>query len=345
MQAAGNSTLGFDSIQFVNLRSRYDRHDAMTLQAFLSGLDIVESPGVEAHEIHDVGMPPSHTPGYLTDKEKGCYRAHANIWSDMLKKNQPAVLIVESDAAWDVNVRDIMANFNKHFIQFLRQIGSTPIKNPVRAARASGGAQAKQRIEYNPQDPWLSRHWDVLSLGHCLEMPQHRDVFRAFPDAHVPAGMDYWGTTLGHDRVVRKSGGAVCLTGYAISQTGAAKLLLRTAVDFDDAADLIMRRMILAGDLIAYSVFPTIMSQWQYAEGIGMDQRGADSDIRGNGHALEKNTVMKGWDDVWKSGSAWEPKKGHPDIAFQEMALSGAWNRIFGKAPLKASTVKTRMDF
>lgn len=132
------------------------------------------------------------------------------------------------------------------------------------------------------------------------------------------------------------------MTGYAVSQTGAAKLLLRSAVDFDDSVDMIMRRMILAGQLVAYSTFPTIMAQWQYVEDIGMEQRGANSDIRGDGRAIDEGTEMKGWDGVWKSGSVWRPKVGHPDAAFREMALEGAWKRIFGNASLRPSIARAK---
>ncbi len=78
MDAAGNATLGFGSIQFINLPLRFDRLDAATLQAWLSGIDIVEVPGVSASEINDVGMPPEHLTR-VKKTEKGCWRAHANV--------------------------------------------------------------------------------------------------------------------------------------------------------------------------------------------------------------------------------------------------------------------------
>lgn len=78
LDAASNSTLGFDSIQFVNLPGRFDRLDAATLQAYLSGLDITEVHGVLADDIHEAGMPPTHR-NELKKGEKGCWRAHANV--------------------------------------------------------------------------------------------------------------------------------------------------------------------------------------------------------------------------------------------------------------------------
>lgn len=76
---AGNSTLGFHAIKYINMKARYDREDAMALQAYMSGLDIEDYPAVEADMIDPVGMPPTHRPGKLKTGEKGCWRAHANV--------------------------------------------------------------------------------------------------------------------------------------------------------------------------------------------------------------------------------------------------------------------------
>lgn len=76
---AGNSTLGFSSIYFIYLPSRYDRLDAMSLQSYLSGVDLTEYPAVGPQLIKDVGMPPTRKPGKLRTSEQGCWRAHANV--------------------------------------------------------------------------------------------------------------------------------------------------------------------------------------------------------------------------------------------------------------------------
>lgn len=79
MANAGNSTLGFHSIKFVNMKTRYDRGDAATLQAYLSGIDLEDFPAVEKDMISDVGMPPTSRPGRVHVPEQGCWRAHANV--------------------------------------------------------------------------------------------------------------------------------------------------------------------------------------------------------------------------------------------------------------------------
>ncbi|KJK77002.1 hypothetical protein H634G_08044 [Metarhizium anisopliae BRIP 53293] len=331
---AGNSTLGFSSIEFINLKHRFDRLDAATLQAYLSGLDISEAAGVQSDDIHDAGMPPTHRIGVIRDGEKGCWRAHANIWSRMLRDKSPAVLIIESDAAWDINIRDIMSTLNPHFTDLLRRLDSKPIPDAAwNAGRPHNTSH--DSLQLNPNDPWHSRHWDMLSFGQCFESSVNSEVSLSYPDKHVTEGKDYFGQTLGHDRVVRLSGGIVCTTAYAVSRTGAAKLLLRSAVDLDNPVDLLMRRMTLSGDLIVYSVMPTVFAQWEYVEKIGMTERGANSDI--NSATSDAEIDMTGWADVEKTGSVWQDKQYHPDIAFENMALEKAWSLILPNASLAES--------
>ncbi|KAM3427263.1 hypothetical protein MY4824_009558, partial [Beauveria thailandica] len=218
MDAAGNATLGFGSIQFINLPGRFDRLDAATLQAWLSGIEITETRGVLAAEINDVGMPPEHMMVSLKTEEKGCWRAHANIWSQMLRDKTPAVLILESDAAWDVEVRESMRLLNQHFSRLLDIVRSTPLPNRSFLHRPSTSATPRSAAAAaaappppppppppaHPDDPWQSTHWDLLSLGQCWEDPAHRNVSVRYPDPHVAPGVDYWGSALGAERGLRR---------------------------------------------------------------------------------------------------------------------------------------------
>lgn len=244
----------------------------------------------------------------------------------MLRENPAPVLIVESDASWDLQIRDIMADVNRHFTKLLASINSRPLHNPGReASQQSSGNHEPCRP--TRQDPWCSGHWDVLSIGQCMEGDKNKDINLIYPDPRVPPGKDYWGRTLGRERVVRRSGGFVCTTATAVSQTGAAKMLLRSAVDLNMPVDLLMREMVWAGDLVAYSVMPPIMAQWRYKENIGMAQRGANSDI--NTDQPKDEDVKSGWAAVKDSGSVWGTYPQDPDVAFEEMTLEHAWERIF----------------
>ncbi|KID82035.1 Glycosyl transferase, family 25 [Metarhizium guizhouense ARSEF 977] len=326
---AGNSTLGFSSIYFIYLPSRYDRLDAMSLQSYLSGVDLTEYPAVGPQLIKDVGMPPTRKPGKLRTSEQGCWRAHANIWSTMLRQKLPPLLIVESDATWDINIRKIMPNLNNHFRQFLKEINSTQLHNPAWPAEAVARNESTRTSD---DDPWLSSHWDILSFGQCHETDENNDIRLIYNDPFVPLGKDYQGRALTHERVIRRSGGITCTTAYAVSQTGAAKLLLRTAVNLDMPVDMVMQEMIVSGDLVSYSVMPPIMAQWQYAEGIGMEERGANSNINKAGMFSGLFSLFarkKAWENVKASGSVWTTKTYHEDVAFDEMSLQGAWKRVF----------------
>ncbi|KAK3360489.1 hypothetical protein B0T25DRAFT_496397 [Lasiosphaeria hispida] len=348
MAQAGNSTLGFHAIYYVNMKTRYDREDAMALQAYISGLDVQDFPAVEAEMIDPVGMPPTHRPAMLKVGEKGCWRAHANIWSEMVRKKLPPVLIMESDATWDINVRPIMSGVNENFIKFLKSINSTAVhdpswgsphnQHPLAEGPIPSPTPSPPPIDYDADDPWLSAHWDLFSLGQCFEHGQDKDIKLVYPDPRVPDGRDYWGVRLDHQRVIRKSGGITCTTAYAISHTGAAKLLLRGAVDLDNPVDLLMRRLTLSRDLVAYSVMPPVMAQWEYLHDIGMNERGAQSDINGGKHAdTPFDAEMKGWDYANRTGSVWITKAHHRDVAFEKMALSVAWEQILGDAVLTNS--------
>jgi GR25 family glycosyltransferase involved in LPS biosynthesis len=365
MEHASNSTLGFHGIYYINMKARYDRADAASLQAYISGLDIQDYPAVEADMIDPVGMPPTHRPSVLKVGEKGCWRAHSNIWAEMVRKKLPPVLIMESDATWDINVRPIMSNLNKHFVEFLRHINSTAVHDPSWRAKNNHRPLADLHntqqsedssnsprdspqappvpttpppIHYNADDPWLSEHWDLLSLGQCFEHSRDKEINLIYPDPSVPEGKDYWGRKLGHERAIRKSAGIVCTTAYAISHTGAAKLLMRSAVDLDNPVDLLIRRLTLSRDLVAYSVIPPVIAQWEYRNDVGMGERGAQSDINGGKHKdTPADAKMEGWDKVAKTGSVWITKAHHKDVVFDKMALDVAWEQIMGDAVLSDS--------
>ncbi|KAK3954795.1 hypothetical protein QBC32DRAFT_74887 [Pseudoneurospora amorphoporcata] len=340
---AGNSTLGFYAIKYINMKARYDREDAMALQAYISGLEIEDYPAVETDMIDPVGMPPTHRPGTLKTGEKGCWRAHANIWSEMTRLRSPPVLILESDAAWDINIRPIMSRLNTHFIRFLNQINSTAVHDPSYNSPNNHKLHGKPTydpdqggIKPNPDDPWLSEHWDLFSIGQCFEYTQDHEIKLVYEDESVPEGMDYWGETMGKQRVIRKSGGMTCTTAYAISHTGAAKLLLRSALDLDNPIDLLIRRLVMSRDLVAYSLFPPVMAQWGYIDGIGMTERGAQSDINGGKHQdTPADADMPGWKNVRETASIWTIKEFQRDAGFMNVALKEAWTQIIGEEPKK----------
>ncbi|KAK0613634.1 hypothetical protein B0T14DRAFT_485437 [Immersiella caudata] len=343
MEAAGNSTLGFNKIVFINVKKRYDREDAMAIQAYLAGLDIEDYPAVTPDMIISAGMPPSHRiNAFKSAGIRGCYRAHANVWSEMVRKRSPPVLIMESDAAWDINLRPIMSDINKQFVKFLHKINSTSLPDPSYAGRFHSSSSSSSSSEntkpskpvYDRSDPWLSSHWDLFSFGQCREGHQDHDIKLEWPAVHPPAGkFSYYGTPLNKTRVLRKSGGIICLTAYAVSHQGAAKLLLRHALDLDNPVDVLMQRMVMSRDVVAYSVNPPVVAQWAYRDGIGMAERGSQSDVNidqnGGYQDTPENATMNGWKEVQHTGTVWKARKGwYNDGLFENMALAVAWKNI-----------------
>lgn len=250
----------------------------------------------------------------------------------MLRDRTPAVLVLEADAGWDLHVRQIMSTLSGHLAQFLRDLGSAPLPSSRWSAAPARDPRPGPAVAPDPDDPWLSRHWDVLSLGQCHEDVPDDGLNYTYPDPHVVPEFDNHGRVLGSQRVIRRSHGVVCTTAYAISQSGAAKLLARTALDLDMPVDLIMQTMTRRGQLVTYSVMPVVMAQMAYLEGIGMD--GRESDINGDAQYPDEQTDMKGWDVVYKTSSVWRYKSEEQYNAFKEPALAAAWKQIFGNTSL-----------
>lgn len=232
-----------------------------------------------------------------------------------------------------------MSNVSAHLLDFLNSIKSTPVHDPSFSSPNNHkihGKPSYKPIVANPDDPWLSEHWDLFSIGHCYEDTQDHNVKVVYPDETVPEGTEYFGTKMGKERVIRKSGGITCTTAYAISHTGAAKLLLRSALDLDNPVDLLIRRLVMTRNLVAYSLFPPVVAQWGYIGGIGMGERGAQSDINGGKHKdTPEDADMPGWKDVKEKASIWMVKGNPKDVGFQRMALKEAWTEIIGTKPKK----------
>ncbi|KLU81096.1 hypothetical protein MAPG_00191 [Magnaporthiopsis poae ATCC 64411] len=69
-EAASNRTLGFGSIQFLNLPHRHDRFDAVFLQAYLTDIEVSRFPAVKVEDLKDQGLPPTENPKRLNIREK-----------------------------------------------------------------------------------------------------------------------------------------------------------------------------------------------------------------------------------------------------------------------------------
>ncbi|KAL8342495.1 hypothetical protein RB598_004067 [Gaeumannomyces tritici] len=313
--SASNRTLGIESIQFINMDYRYVRLDALAIQCYMSDIEVKPILGFPKDKAGSevVGFPPTSNPSRLGPPEVATWRAHANVWQQMLMKRSPAVLIMESDTVWDTQLRRIIGNLNGPFLDLLHA------DNP-------NGNMAVGR-----DDPWAARSglWDILSLGQCSGHWKEGTGFRLYRDEFAAAAGS--ATTLAGRRVVYRAGGMVCLTGYVVSLRGAAKLLARTAINLDQPVDIVVDSMMKGGGLVGYNTQRQPVAQWVYPSGLGMEMRGANSDIRPNGSESSQSGdggSRAGWPDAERRGSVWDIKPQYAGVDFPDFGLGHARKKI-----------------
>ncbi|KAI6254076.1 hypothetical protein MCOR27_005119 [Pyricularia oryzae] len=316
--AASNQTLGTDKIAFINLPHRHDRFDAIALQSHLSGIQITRFPAVDVSQLRNNGLPPTENPNRLKDTEKGCWRAHANVWQHMLEHQIPAVVVLESDAGFDFNFRPIMGRLNGAFRELLKK------ENP------------KKNFDEDPSDPWLARSdtWDLLSIGHCSDGRNSDGKYVVYDDPDAPHKnwrYDPLNLVLNGQRIVYRANNVVCTTGYLVSLSGAARMLVRTTWNLEHPVDLIIALMAGAGELRAYTQQQVLVAQWEYIEGI---KSGGNSDIHdGGNHGRKKSKdeeqrSKEAWEESKKTHNSYQIKSNYRHSDFNDFALGRAWNHI-----------------
>lgn len=164
----------------------------------------------------------------------------------MVEENIPSALILEDDADWDVRLKDQLVDIAHGSRILLDRAHQEP------AFAASLNPQQRAVDEINHHSPY-GEGWDVLWLGHCGEtfperIPGHHEIhdrssarytyYAMRDDETLPAEPE--GVTEswisgdlareGRTRWVHFSGGPTCSQAYALSQSGARKVLLALSV-------------------------------------------------------------------------------------------------------------------
>ena len=160
-----NETLNFQKIFAINLPSRLDRKDHLTLMSRYANLSITVVPGVKS--VAENALPAPRTPGTLRPEEYAVWRAHANVWRKVLEDGLATALILEDDNDWDINLKEQVPRI----LDALEEI-RTPRAREEEDAVVRGG----QELE----------GWDILYLGSCMETamtedPQGRKVVIPIP--------------------------------------------------------------------------------------------------------------------------------------------------------------------
>ncbi|KAK1967455.1 family 25 glycosyltransferase [Colletotrichum sublineola] len=316
IDAAGNRTLGFGSIEMINLPIRQDKADAATVQAFLSGIDINIVEGVNGSRLGEVGMPPSSIPDTepgLSAGEKGCWRSHTNAWRSMLRANAKTVLIMEDDVTWDINVKEVM------------RLAASNLAALLNGTSMFDMGQSKSKMEQTFADPWNSHQWDLITFGQCGDGDGWKSERIKYNDPYTNGEKsEYFGVGLkGGRRMVRRAGGMTCTGAYALSARGAAKLLLRSNFDLNLPVDVIMNDMIANNQLQAYSVWPPPVVQWRYRDKLGM-WGSMGSDIR----VEHKDQDRSGWEEAHKQHDVWQLKG--DTTGLKNPAIKSAWGTLIG---------------
>jgi hypothetical protein len=149
-----NSTLNFQQIFAINLPSRLDRKDTLTLMAAYSNLSITIVPGVRT--LADNALPPPRKPGSVRAEEYAVWRAHANIWRRIIEDDLTTALILEDDNDWDINLKEQVPRIMKA----LEEIQVAPPREEDDGVVRSGRE---------------AERWDMLYLGSCWETATLKD--------------------------------------------------------------------------------------------------------------------------------------------------------------------------
>lgn len=321
-----NSTLGFQKILVLSDPFLYDLSDIASMQASISGLIVESYNGVSPDSLNTHGLPPDSL-RVLPKSEQSRYRSHANMWRHMLNEDWSTVLIIESDATWDVNIRRLMQLFSNGLQEFMRKQGKFDYHDEVEQVQP---IKKYTSFDDTSKDPYFSANWDVLQLGGCL--PTKRNAQDSYPyfDPYVPESLYFYGTPIpSQRRVVRHKSPERCATAYAVSRNGALKLLLATSIDMSTPVDVAIRQLTRDGKLDTYSTYPPLFSRWEYLEGL----KSKEGD-----KPLSHGERRKLWGHIhdtlsaWKAGGTSTLQVGS-DTTYIGTMLENFKSYIFGKKP------------
>lgn len=245
-----NKTLGFSKVFAIGLPERSDKRDALTLSAALTGFHVEWIDGIEGDSIVDKAIPFGINRHGMMASNLGSWRGHMNAIRRIVEEDLESALIVEDDVDWDVRLRSQLEDI-------------------------AMGSRMLLESKHNPSSPY-GDGWDVFWIGHCGEpFPEYLDENKNKPDTH--AGIQYMKRryaienditvpppekTTGmidfnaypYTRFVHISAAPICSFAYALSQSGARKVLFDLSVDhltgaFDNAlADLCRRSVSSVGE-------------------------------------------------------------------------------------------------
>jgi hypothetical protein len=168
-----NETLNFQQIFAINLPSRVDRRDILTLMASYSNISVTIVPGVKS--VAENALPPPRKPGSLRPEEYSVWRAHANVWRRMMEQDINTALIIEDDNDWDVNLKQQIPR----------------ILSALDEIRKPEDREEDDAVVRGSQQP---EAWDMLYLGTCWEEAKTEDNRRRITMVPIPSDRENVGS-------------------------------------------------------------------------------------------------------------------------------------------------------
>ncbi|KAI3400357.1 hypothetical protein diail_3374 [Diaporthe ilicicola] len=236
-----NTTLGFQEVFVINLPERTDKRDALSLISALTDIKLTWTSAIRGSNVPDKALPLGVDRKGWRDGGIGSWRSQMNVIRTMVEENIASALILEDDADWDVRLKDQLDDIAQGMRLLLERAHNE--ENFV------SKLSPKTRQWDNINSPY-GEGWDILWLGHCGEtfperIPGHHEIYDISSarytyyalqaDETLPSDpKDITETWIGleHDsekyrgtRWVHFSGGPTCSQAYALSQTGARKIL------------------------------------------------------------------------------------------------------------------------
>ena len=206
---AANSTMGFEKIVVINLPSRADRRDRMSVIAAHTGMEVEYSDGMKGDQVDDKALPP-HWKSSMSSGNKGSYRSHVNALRKVVENRYRTAIIMEDDLDWDLAIKD-------QLLLFAQKLPLIPESQFEPLSRAS---------KYETPNAPYGLDWDILWLGTCMRPDAPPDAI-SYDDPFSEMTYKLWNTP----------GGVACSHAYGITYES-AKMLLAYALDLDAPWDL-----------------------------------------------------------------------------------------------------------
>ncbi|KAH0536865.1 hypothetical protein FGG08_006296 [Glutinoglossum americanum] len=333
--AAGNETLGFGEVLVISLDYRTDRQDALALLSSLSSLNLTIFHGVTGEETaHSPAIPPDTK---LRPSELGCWRSHVNAWKHIIESGVETALITEDDADWHVNIKAQMSLLSQELLRWGSPLGAKSggwgmDGNNLTAAapgRKEGRGLLKEKKGTGSAAPY-GLDWDIFWIGQCLQandpegLPRPGFSYRDTAGAPKPIselhnsfgeelrlhGVDPDAELEKETRIVAEASGPACTTGYAVTRTGAHKLLYTLGyLGPTDPVDMQLLNLCSQRELRSLWVVPPLISEWRLGWSYDSDTRGGglEADDRrgrpGKGQSgIGKGSARRKMERLWAVG-------------------------------------------